>query len=65
MGWWNHLKKSTQEEEEKFQDMMEEEKVSWKDKFSMVLAAYITILLPCAAILVVVGLLLVWLIGAL
>ena len=61
MAWWKKLKKSTPEQEEEFQKMLEEEKVTWKDRLAMVLAAYLTILLPCALILVTLGLLLIWL----
>ena len=60
MAWWKHLKKSTPEQEEQFRDMLEEEKVTWKDRIAMVLAAYLVILLPCALILVALGLLLIW-----
>jgi len=63
MAWWKNLKKSTPEQEEQFKEMLYEEKVSWKDRISMVLAAYLTILLPCAIILVAVGLLVIWIFG--
>mgnify|MGYP003410674848 CR=1 FL=1 len=63
MAWWKNLKKSTPEQEEEFQNMLEEEKVSWKDRLAMILAAYLTILLPCAVILIVLGLLLIWIFG--
>ena len=63
MAWWKHLKKSTPEQEAQFADMLHEEKVTWKDRICMVLAAYLTILLPCAIILLVVGLLVIWLFG--
>ena len=65
MAWWKNLKKSTPEQEEQFKDMLYEEKVTWKDRIAMVLAAYIAILLPCAIILVAVGLLLLWIFGGL
>jgi len=63
MAWWKHIKKSTPEQEEQFKEMLHEEKVTWKDRIAMVLAAYLTILLPCAVILVVVGLLIILLFG--
>ena len=63
MAWWNHLKKSTPEQEEEFKEMLDQEKVSWKDRWAMVLAAYLTILLPCAVILTVVVLLIIWIFG--
>lgn len=65
MAWWKHLKRSTPEQEEQFQDMLHEEKVTWKDRIAMVLAAYLTILLPCAIILLAVGLLVIWIFGGL
>ena len=63
MAWWKHLKKSTPEQEAEFTEMLYEEKVTWKDRISMVLAAYLTILLPCAIILLVVGLLVIAIFG--
>ena len=63
MAWWKNLKKSTPEQEEQFKEMLYEEKVTWKDRIAMVLAAYLTILLPCALILAAVGLLLIWIFG--
>ena len=65
MAWWKNLKKSTPEQEEQFKEMLYEEKVTWKDRIAMVLAAYLTILLPCALILAAVGLLLIWIFGGL
>ena len=65
MAWWKNLKKSTPEQEEQFKEMLYEEKVTWKDRIAMVLAAYLTILLPCALILGGVGLLLIWIFGGL
>ena len=63
MAWWKNLKKSTPEQEEQFKEMLYEEKVTWKDRIAMVLAAYLSILLPCALILTAVGLLLIWIFG--
>ena len=65
MLWWKRLKKSTPEQEEQFKDMLAAEKVSWKDRITMALAAYITILLPCTLILVAIVLLALWLVGGL
>ena len=48
---FRRLKKSTAEQEEEFGRMMEEEKVSWKDKLAMILSAYFVIVLPCLLIL--------------
>ncbi len=48
---FKRLKKSTKEAEEQFSLMMEEEKVGWKDKLAMLIAAFFTIMLPCVAVL--------------
>ena len=40
---FKRLKKSTKEEEEQFSMMLEEEKVGWKDKLAMLIAAFFTI----------------------
>lgn len=61
---WKHLKKSTPEQEAEFQERMSNEKVTWKDKLAMVLAAFLTILLPCALVVTVLGLLILWMFGA-
>ena len=63
MLWWKRLKKSTPEQEAQFKDMLEAEKVTWKDRFAMAVAAFITILLPCTLILVALALLALWLVG--
>ena len=63
MAWWKHLKKSTPEQEEQFAEMLKEEKVGWKDRFAMVLSAYLIILIPSILILSAFGLLLIWLMG--
>ncbi len=48
---WRRLKKSTKEQNRAFQDLLEQEKVTWKDRLAMVFSAYLTILLPCLLIL--------------
>ena len=57
------LKKSTKEEEEQFSMMLEEEKVGWKDKLAMLIAAFFTIMLPCIAVLLAFAGLIMWIIG--
>ena len=52
---FKRLKKSTKEEEESFSLMMEEEQVGWKDKLAMLIAAFFTIMLPCVAVLLAFG----------
>ena len=60
---FKRLKKSTKEEEEQFSMMLEEEKVGWKDKLAMLIAACFTILLPCIAVLLAFAGLIMWIIG--
>ena len=62
---FKRLKKSTQEEEAQFSQMFEEEKVGWKDKFAMLIAAFFTIMLPCVAVLLGFAGLIMWIIGLL
>ena len=60
---FKRLKKSTKEEEAQFSQMFEEEKVGWKDKFAMLIAAFFTIMLPCVAVLLGFAALILWIIG--
>ena len=62
---FKRLKKSTKEDEEQFSQMLEEEKVGWKDKFAMLIAAFFTIMLPCVAVLLGFAGLVMWIIGLL
>ena len=62
---WRRLKKSTREQEEEFSERLSEEKLSAKDKFAMVLLAFLVIVLPCIAILVGLSLLVMFLFGVL
>ena len=62
---FKRLKKSTKEEEARFSRMLEEEQVSWKDKLAMLIAAFFTIMLPCVAVLLAFGGLIMWIIGLL
>ena len=62
---FKRLKKSTKEEEEQFSMMLEEEKVGWKDKLAMLIAAFFTIMLPCIAVLLAFAGLIMWIIGLL
>ena len=43
--------------------MLEEEKVGWKDKLAMLIAAFFTIMLPCIAVLLAFAGLIMWIIG--
>jgi hypothetical protein len=60
---FKRLKKSTKEEEAQFSQMLEEEKVGWKDKFAMLIAAFFTIMLPCVAVLLGFAALILWIVG--
>ena len=60
---FKRLKKSTKEEEESFSLMMEEEQVGWKDKLAMLIAAFFTIMLPCVAVLLAFGGLIMWILS--
>ncbi len=62
---WKRIKKPSGEQEEKFKEMMTEEKVSFKEKLAMVLSGYLVILLPCLLILALFGFLMLWIFGAL
>ena len=62
---FKRLKKSTKEEEESFSLMMEEEQVGWKDKLAMLIAAFFTIMLPCVAVLLAFGGLIMWILSLL
>ena len=50
----NRLKKSTKEQEAAFREQMQEEKIGWKDGLAMVIAGFLTIVLPCLLFLLVV-----------
>ncbi len=59
------LKKSTPEEDKQFREMMQESGVGFKDGMAMILAAFITLVLPCILILGGIALLGLWLFGVL
>ena len=49
------LKKATREDEEAFRENLQNEKVSFKDGLAMVIAAFITIVLPCLLVLLLIS----------
>lgn len=59
------LKKSTPEQDEAFRQMMQDEQVGFKDGFAMIVAAFITIVLPCALIICGIAFLMLLLFGLL
>ena len=62
---FKRLKKSTPEQEAEFAKKLEEEKVTWKDKFAMIFSAYLVILLPCVLVLVGCVAIMLWIFGLL
>ncbi len=65
MLWWKKLKKSTPESEKEFDERMKEAGVTWKDKLAMIIAAFITLFLPAALILIGLVVFVMWMFGAL
>ena len=53
MFFLKRLKKSTPEEDQAFRERMQEEKVGFKDALAMVFSAFLTLVLPCLLILIV------------
>ena len=51
---FSRLKKSTKEQEAAFREQMQEEKVGWKDGLAMVIAGFLTIVLPCLLVLLII-----------
>lgn len=62
---FKRLKKSTPEEEKQFERMLEEQKVGWKDRLSMMLSAYVIIVIPCILVLLGISALAMWMFGLL
>ena len=51
---FKRLKKTTKEQEAAFREQMQEEKVGWKDGLAMVIAGFLTIVLPCLLVLLII-----------
>lgn len=62
---FKRLKKSTPEEDEQFGRMLDEQKVGLKDKFAMMVSAYVVIVVPCLLILIGMSVLMLWVFGLL
>ncbi|HBF15474.1 MAG TPA: hypothetical protein DDW30_07320 [Clostridiales bacterium] len=58
------LRKVTKQQEREFSEKLKEEHVGFRDGFAMVLAAFLTIILPCLLILCGLGALMLWIFGA-
>ena len=53
-GIFRKLKKASKKDEEEFREKVQEEKIGFKDGIAMVIAAFITIVLPCLLFLLVI-----------
>lgn len=58
------LRKATKKQEQEFAENMKRGHVGFRDGFAMVLAAFLTIILPCLLILCALGALVLWIFGA-
>ncbi|MBO5214352.1 MAG: hypothetical protein J6B86_06245 [Clostridia bacterium] len=61
---WKNIKKTTPEEDKAFQEQLDREKLGLKDGFAMTVAAFLTLFLPAALILIGCCLLVMLLFGA-
>ena len=59
------IRKSSQEEEEKFQKELREASVSFREKLVMTLTAYVVIVLPCLLLLIGLSAFMLWIMGLL
>lgn len=64
LRWWKHLKKADDEEYEQYKQQIQKENLTFKDKFSMFISAFLVIILPVSLGLIVFGLLILALFGA-
>ena len=62
---WKRIRKSSQEEEEKFQKELREAGVSFREKLVMTLTAYVVIVLPCLLLLIGLSAFMLWIMGLL
>ena len=60
----NILKKPNPEKEKEFRENVAREKIDAKDRLAMMLAAFVTVLLPCLFILTTISLFAMWVFGA-
>ena len=47
-----------------FREQMSDKEITVKDRFAMLLAAFLVVILPCLLILILLGTLMLWLFGA-
>ena len=64
LRWWKHLKKADEEEYEQYKQQIQKENLTFKDKFSMFISAFLVIILPVSLGLIAFGLLILALFGA-
>ena len=62
---WTRLKKSTPEQEEDFKERMSDENVSLKDRFAMMISAFLMLVLPSILVLGVLVFIMLWIFGLL
>ncbi|MBE6957874.1 MAG: hypothetical protein E7447_01805 [Ruminococcaceae bacterium] len=53
-GIFRKLKKASKKDEEAFREQMQEEKVGIKDAVAMIIAGFLTIVLPCLLVLLLI-----------
>lgn len=64
LRWWKRLKKLDKEEYEQYKEQIDKENLTAKDKFSMILSAFLVIVLPVSLGLIGFGVLILALFGA-
>lgn len=62
---WKRIRKSSQEEEKKFQKELREAGVSFREKLVMTLTAYVVLVLPCLLLLIGLSAFMLWIMGLL
>ena len=62
---FKRLKTADPEEEAQFNDMMQDEKVTLKDRFAMLLSAFLVLVLPSIIVLGVLVFIMMWVFGLL
>ena len=62
---FKRLKKSTPEEDEQFNSMMQDEAVTLKDRFAMFISAFCVLVLPSILVLGVLVFIMMWIFGLL
>ncbi len=62
---WKRLRKPDPNDAQALSDRFEEAKVGWKDRFAMVVSAYLVLLVPCLLLLTGLSLLMLWIFGVL